>query len=126
MADDFETYFTAYARAFDDFDADAITSYFCCPCTMVSANFVASLDSPSAIQRNVDGILGHHRAEGYHCARVSDFQTARQAENLAIVSVRWRVYKSDESLLWEWDNSYNLVDYGLGSKILVSTVHESI
>jgi hypothetical protein len=120
----FEDYFRGYASAFDDFDAVRVASYFYCPCVMVSPDFVASLDTEEAILRNSEGILRHHEAEGYGRAAVSDFGVDRPAENLAIVAVRWRIHRSDDSILWTWKNSYNLVDHSEGWKILVSTIHD--
>jgi len=123
LDDLFEDYFRSYALAFDAFDAERIASYFHCPCMMVNANAVASFDTREAILRNMEGILRHHEGEGYDHARVGEFRVDRQAENLVTASLRWRVYKSDGSILWDWINSYNLVDYGDGWKILVSTSH---
>ena len=126
MDDSFEDYFRSYALAFDAFDAERIASYFHCPCMMVNANSVASFDTREAILRNMEEILRHHEGEGYDHASVGGFRVDRQAENLVTVSLRWRVYKSDGSILWDWNGSYNLVDYGAGWKILVSTSHEAV
>jgi ketosteroid isomerase-like protein len=123
VADLFETFFRDYALAFDASDSESIASYPALPCTFVNGTFSVSFDSPESIRRNTEEILRHHKAEGYHRATVSDFEVVKQGDNLASVSVRWRVYKSDDSILWEWSNSYNLVDYGHGWKILVSTIH---
>ena len=126
VADPFESFFKDYALAFDAFDSERITSHLALPCTFVNGGFSISFESPESVRRNTEEILRNHKAEGYNRATVSDFHVVKQAENLAFVSVRWRVYKSDDSILWEWSNSYNLVDYGLGWKILVSTVHDAV
>ena len=126
LEDPFEDYFRSYAHAFDAFDAERIASYFHCPCMMVNVNSVASFDTREAILRNMEEILRRHEGEGYDRASVGEFRVDRQAENLVTVSLRWRVYKSDGSILWDWNGSYNLVDYGAGWKILVSTSHEAV
>lgn len=124
MTDLFEDYFRGYARAFDAHDPERVASYFHCPCMMVNANSVAMLDTREAILRNMEGLVRYNEAEGYDRSTVSDFQVDRQAANLAMVAVRWCVYRSDGSVLWDWGNSYSVADYGPGWKILVSISHE--
>ena len=126
MADPFEMYFRAYASAFDEFDADRIASFFECPCMMVNGEYSASLTTNEAILNSMRSVLQYHRASGYKRAVVSDFDITVQAENLAIVRVCWRIYDRDDALLWNWMNTYNLTDYGLGWKILVSTTHQDL
>ena len=125
MADPFERYFEEYARAFDDFDEDRIASFFHCPCFMVNHEFVGSLTTERAIVDNMRGLLVYHRAQGYDHGSVSDIRVEYQAENLAIVRVRWRIFKAESKLLWDFVNTYNLADHGDGWKILISTTHAS-
>ena len=125
VEDPFEDYFRSYARAFDAFDAERVASHFHCPCMLVNAGVVALLDTQEAIRRNMEGVLRYHESEEYHHASLSDFRVDRPGETLAIVSVRWRIYKRDDRMLWDWTNSYNLVDPGAGWKILVSTSHDA-
>lgn len=123
MANPFGDFFREYARSCDAFDAERVAFHFHCPCVMVSRDFAVTLDRPSAILSNVEGILRHHTTNGYARASVSDIDVRHQAKNLAFVTVRWQVFRGDDSRLWNWRNSYNLADFGSGWKILVSTVH---
>jgi hypothetical protein len=123
MADPFELFFREYAAAFDAFDAERIAGLFHCPCLMVSADIVVPLTTQHAIVSNMQGLVAYHRQEGYARARVSDVRVSKQAPNLAHVTVRWQVLRADESVLWDWKNDYELVDYGDGWKILVSTTY---
>ena len=92
---------------------------------MVNANSVATFDSREAILRNMEGLIRYNEGEGYDHSVASDFRIDRQAANLASVTLRWRVYRSDDSVLWDWANSYHLADYGSGWKILVSITHDA-
>jgi len=90
---------------------------------MVNDEFVISFSTPDAILQNTTGLLAHHRSQNVGCARVSELKVEHQSENLAIVCVRWRIYDRAGALLWNWLNTYNLVDHGSGWKIAVSTTH---
>jgi hypothetical protein len=54
---------------------------------------------------------------------MSNLRAEYQATNLAIVSIRWRLFDRQDQPLWEWWNTYNLIDHGAGWKIAVSTTH---
>jgi hypothetical protein len=90
---------------------------------MVNEEFVVSLSTHEEILQNTNGLLAHHRSQNVGRARVSEFKVEHQSENLAIVRVRWRIYDREEVLLWDWLNTYNLVNHGSGWKIAVSTTH---
>ncbi|MGI9432939.1 MAG: DUF6841 family protein [Myxococcota bacterium] len=123
MGDPFELYFRTYAAAFDAFDADEIAAHFHCPCLMVNSEIAVPLTARHAIVSNMRAVLSHHRAEGYSRAAVTDVASRLQAAQLATVEVGWRVTRADESLLWEWRVTYNLVDYEDRWQILVATTH---
>jgi len=121
--DPFELYFRAYAAAFDAFDADEIAARFHCPCLLVNSEIAVPLTTRHAIVSNICAVLAHHRAEGYSRAAVTDVVPRHQAANLATVEVGWQVFEADESLLWDWRVTYNLVDYEDRWQILVATTH---
>lgn len=123
MADPFEKLFRDYALAFDSFDAARVAAFFHCPLLLVGKDGAISLTTESAIQGYTKGLLSYHREQGYARASVRDVEVQTQGPNLAITRVRWQVYRADDSLLWEWSNSYNLIDDD-GWKILVATTHE--
>ena len=123
MAEPFEAFFRAYARAFDDFDAERIASFYACPCMLVDQEVVVCLDSDTAILKNMRALVDAYRSQGYGRATVHDLRVDRQAENLATARVRWRIRDRGDVLLSTWLNSYNMRDDGRGWKILVSTVH---
>ena len=122
---DLEPFFERYAAAFDAFDAQAVAAFLHCPCLMVNAEHVVPLTTPDAILANMRAVLRHHRAQGYARAAVSDVTELARSEGLAIVRVRWRVHRADETLLWDWLNSYQLVRAADadGWRIAVSTTH---
>jgi len=118
-----EAFLLDYASAFDAFDAERIAACFHCPCLMVDRAAVAPLETPEAILANTRAIFEQHRAIGYARAEVSELETTLQAGNLAIARVRWRVFREDGSLLWDWRNTYNLVAEAGTWRILVATTH---
>ncbi len=125
MAHPFEKLFRDYARCFDDFDVEGVAAFFHCPCLLVNGEFVSSLSTRNAILLNVEGLLEFHREQGVGRASASDIRVEFQAENLAIVQVRWRVDDREGAPVGNWRNTYNLVDHGSGWRILVSTTHSN-
>ena len=137
MDDPFTSFFQGYASAFDDFDAEQIASFYHCPCVLVSGDSVAALTTEKAILNNMQLLVANQRQQGCIRASASEFRVEYQAPNLAIVCVRWRIFKKDDELLWDWLNTYNLVKSGdcprphakVGLpddwRILVSTTHSS-
>ena len=123
MADPFETWFLAYARDFDAFDAEAIAARFHCPCLMVGSHGVVPLTTREAILANMRAIMAHHREQRVGHAAVADLRVDPQAETLAIAHVRWKVLDVDGAPLWDWWTSYNLADLGQGWRVLVATTH---
>jgi hypothetical protein len=123
MESPFEQFFRDYAAAFDAFDAGGIATYYHCPCLIVTDGLVASLSTNEAILDNMRGVLEHHRAQNVGRADVSELHVEVQAENLAIVRLRWVVHDQAGARIWNWFNTYNLADHGAGWKILVSTIH---
>jgi ketosteroid isomerase-like protein len=125
MADPFETFFADYADAFDRFDAEAIASFYHCPCMFVSAEGVAVLDAPDAIDANMRALLAAHRTQRIARAHVLALRTERLAPGLALVHVRWSVASREGTRLSEWSNTYQLVDRGEGWRIAISTTHDA-
>lgn len=125
MPESIDVFFDRYRGAFDAFDADSIASFLHCPCFMVDRHSVVPWNTREAILRNCRGLLAYHREHGYARASVSDLETLARSEGLAIVRLRWRVFRADDSLLWEWVNTYNLIESDGGFRIVASTTHES-
>jgi len=125
MADPFEIYFADYAAAYNAFDADAVASFFHCPCMFANREAIVVLSSRATIHANMRGLLDYHRRKNFECASVLRLRAEQQASGLAIVHVRWSVADKSGAALWEWSNSYNLCDLGDGWKIHVSTTHEA-
>ena len=123
MAASLETFFTDYAAAFDSFDADRITEFFLCPCLMVAGDSVVHFKTRSEIHRNVQDLVEHHRVSGYLKADVADVVIHSRSEGSVIAEVRWRVIKNNNSVLWEWNNIYNLIRSDGKWRILVSTTY---
>ena len=124
MAGPFEQFFRDYALAFDSSDPERVAAFFHRPLLLVGKDGAVSITEDDAIMGYTHGILEHHRANGYARAAVRDIEVTKQAPNLAIVSVHWQVFQADEALLWDWRNTYNLLEEEGGWKILVATTHE--
>jgi hypothetical protein len=96
VSESFAGYFRDYALAFDAFDPERIACFFHLPCLMVDRGGAAVLTTRDQLLENMRAVLEHHRQ---------------------------RILREDDSPLWDWRNSYQLVDYGEGWKIAVSTTH---
>ena len=125
MGDPLATWFADYAAAFDAFDVERIAARLHCPCLMVSSEGAVALTTRDAIRANMRAVLDYHRSEGYARAEVSELRTQLQGSRLASSEVAWRVFRSDDSPLWQWRNTYQLADYGEGWRVLVATTHAS-
>ena len=123
MSESFAGYFRDYALAFDAFDPERIACFFHLPCLMVDRGGAAVLTTRDQLLENMRAVLEHHRQQGYARAAVCEIEAHRQAASLATAQLRWRILREDDSPLWDWRNSYQLVDYGEGWKIAVSTTH---
>lgn len=123
MADPFEQYFRRYAEAFDAFDPERVAAFFHRPLLLVGKDGAVPIVGEDAIAGYSRGILAYHREKGYARAEVHDIEARKQAPNLAIVSVHWQIFQADDELLWDWWNTYNLLEEDDGWKILVATTH---
>ena len=122
MADPFEEFFRSYAEAFDSFDPERVAAFFHRPLMLVGKDGAVSIEA-DAIMGYTRGILDYHRQHGYARAAVGDIEARKQAPNLAIASVHWQIFQAGDVLLWEWWNTYNLLEDDEGWKILVATTH---
>jgi len=125
MADPFESFFADYAAAFNSFDAEALASFFHCPCMFANQEAIVVLSDRAAIHANMRALIEYHRSQHFERASVLGLRAEQQASNLAVVLVRWHVADPSGATLWEWSNSYNLCDLGEGWKIHVSTTHQA-
>ena len=126
MLESFEPYFSDYAEAFNRFDVAAIASFYHCPCLMISARGVAPLLTAAAISGNTEGLLAHHREQGYGKAIADAVTTQLQRQSFAVVTVGWHILRADGASLWRFANTYDLIDHGSGWRIAVSTTHEDV
>lgn len=123
VGESLDQFFDRYRAAFDAFDAESIASFLHSPCFMVNRDSVTQWSTREAILGNCQGLLAYHREHGYARASISDLETLASSERLAIARVRWSVFRSDDSLIWQWPNAYNLIQERGGWKVLVSTTH---
>ena len=94
----FDPYFQSYA--------EAIARFFHSPCLMVNADFTAMLDSREAVIANMEALNAHHRSAGLARAEPTVTEIRQAAANLASVTVSWCIYRADDSLLWDFRNTY--------------------
>ena len=118
-----EAFFGDYASAFNRFDRLAICRSLWCPCLMVGPDSVSVLATEDAIRANTEALLRHHEAAGFGRAVASVVSVRTLGSGLALSTVDWRVEKPDGALLWQFTNTYNLIERGGCWRIAVSTTH---
>jgi hypothetical protein len=124
VAADVERYFTAYARAYDTFDAAAIADYFAVPSYIVHpGRDSAAFMTRAALVANMERVNEMNREHRFGRATFDPLAVAVFAPTLVLATVPWVIHDVDGALLWRFKCTYNLVKRADAWKILVCTNH---
>ena len=69
-------------------------------------------------------LMESNAAEGEHLWEIAHLQVTSPASNGAIATIRWVARRPDNSVLWEFEDTYVLGDSGGGWQILGDIVHD--
>ena len=115
-----------YLETFTTFDGDQIAALYCIPTiTMRGDGSIHSFQSRDEIARFFQGVADTYRGEGANSGTMHDLVVVPIGERSALASVTWKNHRDDGSVAREFRNSYNVVRFAEGWRILAATVHLS-
>lgn len=120
----FHSLITSYGAAFDAYDLDAIMSQYHTPCFVYKDRKPLFLPDEAHKRDYFEDLLARLRAAGVHHTDIADLTTTPLGPTSAIVTVHWVSKKEDESVVYDFLDSYFLALIGDDWKFLGDTVHE--
>ncbi|MEM1117951.1 MAG: nuclear transport factor 2 family protein [Bacteroidota bacterium] len=118
-------FFEAYARAFEAYDADAITGAFTVPCLFVRDRTTEVRDTEAGVRESVEALLKLHRAWDVQKAEPRDVHVLEAAAGHAVVRVDWRLGRKRTRIRWTFATTYTLVPNGDGWRIASAITHDA-
>jgi hypothetical protein len=119
-------FFNKYMETFVTWDGDQIAKLYCAPCiTMRGDGSIHCFQSRDEIARFFQGVADTYRGEGAVSGTLHDVVAVPIGERSALATVTWRNLRPDGSVTREWRQSYNVVLFAEGWRILATTFHLS-
>ncbi len=113
-----------YNETFTTFDGDQIAGFYCVPTiTMRGAGSIHAFQSREEIARFFQGVADTYKGEGTKAATLHDLVAVPVGERSALGTLTWKNLRADGSLAREWRQSYNVVRFSEGWRILAATFH---
>ena len=115
-----------YNEAFTAKDGDQIAALYCIPAiTMRGYGSIHSFQSREEIARFFQGVADTYRGEGGKSGTMHDLEVVPIGERSALATVTWKNLRADGSVPRQWRQSYNVVRFAEGWRILAATIHLS-
>jgi len=115
-----------YDEAFTTFDGGQIAALYCIPTiTMRGDGSIHSFQSREEIARFFQGVADTYRGEGGKSGTMHDLEVVPIGERSALATVTWKNLRADGSVARQWRQSYNVVRFAEGWRILAATFHLS-
>ena len=119
-------FFNKYMETFATWDGDQIAKLYCAPCiTMRGDGSIHCFQSRDEIARFFQGVADTYRREGAASGTLHDVVAVPIGERSALGTVAWKNLRPDGSVTRQWRQSYNLVRFPDGWRILATTFHLS-
>ena len=115
-----------YNETFATYDGDQIAQLYCVPTvTMRGDGSIHCFQSREEIARFFQGVVDTYRGEGAIGGTMHDLEVIAMGERGALATVTWKNLRPDGSLARQWRQSYNVVRFAEGWRILATTFHVS-
>lgn len=104
-----------YAAAFVRFDAPTVADLFSYPCQLTADDgeiAVTAVSTREAWLPQVERLLAAYRRLGVASATVVDLRLQELTPRLSQAAVRWRLADAADGLVYEFDASYTLGEFG--------------
>lgn len=121
--EDLRRLFDDYKQCFDRLDGPGAAAHYSAPSFVVKEGSVTRFWS-SEKQDYFAALMEANGAEGDHRWEIVEFAVTRPAVNGAIVTVRWVARRPDDSIIWDFEDTYFLVNTTHGWRILGDMVHD--
>jgi hypothetical protein len=120
-------FLSQYNETFATYDGDQIAALYCIPTiTMRGDGSIHCFQSREEIARFFQGVVDTtYRGEGAQSGTMHDLEVVPIGERSALATVTWKNRRPDGSVARQFRNSYNVVRFDEGWRILASTGHLS-
>ena len=115
-----------YNETFATFDGDQIAEFYCVPTiTMRGDGSIHCFQSREEIVRFFQGVADTYKGEGTKGATIHDLVAVPIGERSALATLTWKNLRADGSVARQWRQSYDVVRFAEGWRILAATFHLS-
>ena len=122
--DAIDSFFDAYARAFEAYDADAIVACYVVPCLFVRDGQSVAVPSEAGVTESVAALLDLHRAWDVQTVRPDAVTVLEEGPGHTLTRVDWRLGRSASRMGWSFATTYTLVP-GDAWRIAVAITHDA-
>jgi len=121
---DMEIFFNTFVSDFASFKGKVIASRYTSPYMSVSSDAEIkvlnnNLDTAAYFQE----ILDNYYQDGIRSCRYKNFKSLLIGDNYFLVTVTWEMLSTDDIVISEWRESYNIIKTKAGFKICTSMDH---
>lgn len=110
---------------FDRLDGPAAAAYYEAPSFVVKRGRVIRF-GPAEKQDYFAGLMEANAAAGDHRWEIAEFEVTRPADNSAINTVQWIARRPDDSIRWDFEDTYFVAETSGGWRILGDMVHDGV
>jgi len=115
-----------YNETFATYDGDQIAALYCIPAvTMRGDGSIHGFQSRTEIAQFFQGVVDTYRGEGGIGGTMHDLEVVPIGERSALATVTWKNLQAGGSVARQWRQSYNVVRFAEGWRILAATFHLS-
>src|SRR5215472_11693175 len=113
-----------YTEAFLTWDGDKIAEFYCVPTiTMRGDGSIHCFRSREKIVRFFQSVADTYKGEGTAGGTATDIVAVPLGERSALATVTWTNLRPDGNVARQWRQSYNVVRFAEGWRILAATFH---
>jgi hypothetical protein len=113
-----------YNETFATFDGNQIAEFYCVPTiTMRGDGSIHCFQAREEIVRFFQGVADTYKSEGSTGATIHDLVAVSIGERSALATLTWKNLRPDGSVARQWRQSYNVVRFFEGWRILAATFH---
>jgi hypothetical protein len=127
MATALEQEMTAFLTRYNEVfktDGEQIAEFYCVPTiTMRGDGSIHSFQSREEIARFFQGVTDTYKREGATTAVINDLTAIALGDRCTLVTLTWKNLRDDGSIAREWRQSYNIVRFPEGLRILAAIFH---
>jgi len=121
---DIESFFAAYADAFNDLNGDAVAAHWASPSGIASGETVTWWAEHAPMAENMRKLCAVYREAGFdHCA-FEVLQAVTLGKHDAFALLRWTLTRADGSLLQRFSTGYNLHREGGRTRVILCTAFD--